>query len=336
MRPGRISLIAIMAILVASGCSTSRSSILPDDGADDQPEVPPRHDSDYSPDPYESDDELRSPVPPVPSGEPLPAPPATGVSRVKSVSWLRDVRSKIHGQPDPCGSECGDNDELLVGRCSPIEPCVPSEAGSSRVCVERYRGSVCDGRSTDRLNPARSIGKSISKLFHKGAPVPCSEECAENLTPKRRCTPAFNDSCASSSSHRNIKRDLNPSNRSGSLADPMEDSSIDESDPGLIAPGEPESPGNPESAPPIPIPQKVPAVPLTPAQELYDPPVPDIPPVPTPLTPSTQVVDPPAWPRLGNAHSVSQVSQPAPFKPLAQPYSTSADQMPQIVPKARR
>lgn len=336
MRPGRISLIAIMAILAASGCSASRSTILPDDGGDAQPEVPPRHDTDYSPDPWESDEASPGTVPPVPSGEPLPAPPATGVSRVKSVSWLKDLGSKIQGKPVPCGSECGDNDELLIGRCSPIEPCVPGTECASRGCVERYRESVCDGQNTDRLNPARSLGKSITKLFHKGAPAQCSQECAEYLIPQRRCTPAFDDSCAASPGPRNARRELHPGKKSGCLADPLAEPFTDDTDPGLITPEERERPTEPEIPPDVPAPQQVPGVPTISPSELQSPPVPELPGVPVPSTSSTQVVEPPAWPRLMGVHSVYQVSQPAAFSPPAQPHSVSAVQLPLVVPKARR
>lgn len=331
MRLKPISLAAALALALTSGCSASRNAVSalrsrPAESADERIVTPPRHDREYD-DPDSEHDEFRDPQPSSPR-EPVPAPPAHGVSRVKSVSFLRDLRGKINGR-DSCGADC--SDEQLVGQCSPVDPCVPGCATTER--VERYRDKVYYRHDPDRINPAQSLRKRFSRVFH--APLPAaSGACAEPLAtptelpqrlrplpPARRlvCVP---ESCGDLTPAVTHQPDRGAVPRPGCLADPL-DGPVDEVDPGLISPDSrmphmseelPEMPeigidqapanGSPDNLRPIPaqpVPPEPEAGPSNPAAP--------IPAQPLPQGTTNQVVEPPSWPRLNDSGMARPVSQ---------------------------
>lgn len=124
MRLKRIYLLTF-ALLVLSGCSASRKASHSDALSQEHSPVPlpMRHADEYDSGPAEyefsPEERDRRPVPPpVPMREPLPAPPAIGVSRVKSVSWFKALRGK---SDDDCVSEeCGD--PCVIGQHSQLPP----------------------------------------------------------------------------------------------------------------------------------------------------------------------------------------------------------------------
>ena len=129
MRPERNSLIAI-ALLFMAGCSAHRQALQTDSVsvATDPVPIPIRHTGEYDfrtgdheYDPYPSSgnesDPSRTPVPPpVPMQELVPAPPAIGISPVKSVSWLRGASRRSES------SNCGEGMARDPGGIVPDSP----------------------------------------------------------------------------------------------------------------------------------------------------------------------------------------------------------------------
>jgi hypothetical protein len=346
MRFERISVFAVLAFALASGCSASRNAAtsLREHDADESPEtqviVPPRHEHEFAPGTIPPKDEFHDP--PQNSGprEPVPAPPAQGVSRVKSVSFLRDLSQKRR-PTDECGENC--SDEELIGRCSPIEPCVPSQDSAAR--IERYRSRVRGGDDPQRLNPMRSLKNSLGNIFHKPTASCAATDCASQIADREFPThvPVPHSSAAGTGASAPTKAvevprnsaDLQHHRRSGALARRLD---LLDSDPGLIQPVE--MVPNPVHASTTAEEETI-AVPLNPA-----PPANSVPPAvpvesPAPATsipqpdpgPSNQLVEPPLWPRLRGtalepAHSVSQ----SVVLPLPPPAAQSGIQ---IVPRPR-
>ena len=184
MRLLRISLVALVAMTITTGCSASRYKLGLQRDRDDRSSSQ-NDDHEYSPRAGEPSDDFREPA-----GEPVPAPPAMGISRVKSVSFLKDIGDKLHGRKDDCAPDCVDDSEL-VGKCSPVEPCVPTPEHSDR--VHRYADRYYNDRNTDRLNPLRSFKKSVTRVFHHEPAKTCAPECTDIVTepgcnaPSRTC-----------------------------------------------------------------------------------------------------------------------------------------------------
>ncbi len=321
MRLLRISLVAFVAMTLTTGCAATRNRL--SSLRDHDRDASATEDHEYSPRAGESSgDDFRNP-----SGEPVPAPPAMGISRVKSVSFLRDISDKFHGRKDDCGLDCVDDSEL-VGQCSPVEPCVPTDDHNKRVhrYVDRYYSK---DNNTSRLNPLRSFQKSIGKVFHGKPSADCSSECTE-IQDEPGCN-APQKVCDQSrrplrvySEQGNSQPSVQPSSplrprptRNGDgLAAPMEDHDL-HNEPGLITPNNQIRTGD---IPALPIPdQPVPSVPEVPAvPEAVTPPVQPPAPVPQvedlpapPVLPpgTTQSVEPPVWPRLQGPNK--QVSLPS-------------------------
>ncbi|MFN9719394.1 MAG: hypothetical protein ACK58L_11900 [Planctomycetota bacterium] len=304
MRLLRISLVALVSMTINAGCSAARNHLSPWRGQDRDSVVPEEHE--YSPRTGEPEyDEFRNP-----SGEPAPAPPAMGVSKVKSVSFLKDISAKLHRRKDDCAADCVDDSEL-VGRCSPVEPCVPCDdrKTSNHRSVGRRDGS----ENANRLNPLRSLRKSLTKVFHGTSTEVCSSECAEipcepgcdaqqqSVCTPSPCTPRDAKACRKPEPHYQGLKPLTaqPMRNGDELADPLEEQELQNA-PGRISP---DDHIRSEESSVLPVPQ-VPTVPTTlpPAAPLTNPlsseqseevPVP-------PAVPSEtrQSVEPPVWPRL--------------------------------------
>jgi len=346
MRFERISVFAMLAFALASGCSASRNAATSlrendaDESAETQVIVPPRHEHEFAPGTIPPRDEFQDPQQNSGPREPVPAPPAQGVSRVKSVSFLKDLTQKLR-PADECGEDC--SDEELIGRCSPIEPCVPSQDSAAR--IERYRSRVRAGEDPQRLNPMRSLKNSLGRLFQKPPASCAASECASQIADRdfpthvpvpQSGTAGMGPSATNLAGEatRN-SASLQHHRRSGALARRLE---LPDSDPGLIQPSnsvplpEDASSANEDTSTAIPLnpaPTNRSALPAVPVESLA--PAKAVP-SPTP-GPSNQLVEPPVWPRLRGtaqepAHSVSQ-SVVLPQPPVTQPSGI------QIIPRSR-
>ena len=329
MRLLRISLVAIVATTIFSGCSASRYRISFFRDRDDSASAL-QDEHEYSPSPDRaSDDEFRNPP-----GEPVPAPPAMGISRVKSVSFLKDLGGKLHGRKDDCVEDCVDDSEL-VGKCSPVEPCVPSAEQNQR--VHRYVDRYNKDDNTDRLNPLRSFKKSIKRTFHHEPAQACAPECAEVLpepgcnAPARTCDQSprvlrkHTESCGTACAPEPRPPAVRQKRSAECLADPMEENDLPvpqglitpkdhikvQEVPALPFPGE-EQNLSPETAPPavpaLPPAASIPQSAPTPEPQKSPAPVPQVEDLPLPPG-TTQTVEPPAWPRLQGTNK--QVSLPS-------------------------
>jgi len=153
MRPERNSLIAI-ALLFMAGCSAHRQSIQTDSVSDatDPVPMPLRHADEYDfhrgdheYDPYPSNGDTsgpsQTPVPPtVPMGEPTPAPPAIGISRVKSVSWLRGAGRRF--ESNTCGEGTSRDPGFIVPEGCNSSVNDRKANRHSRRDVKQYNGGV--------------------------------------------------------------------------------------------------------------------------------------------------------------------------------------------------
>lgn len=368
MRLKRISLFALLSVAIMSGCSASRNAKTPLRDSRDRVTEPPRHDHEYSPAPDQSKQFQDHPAENAPS-EPIPAPPALGISRVKSVSWLKDLGSKFHRKPGNLDPPCSDaeridncSDEELVGKCSEIEPCV-SEPGR----VDRYKSLGCKDGSVPQASLLSRFRKSASRIFHRPKPVVGSDECGSAVigsdsctrSPAREstiiqnrppcgeapfragCTEQIRQGCGSelvrsATGARRAGKELHSARKKECLAEPFVESILAEEDPGLITPGdrprhETIEHFNPIVAPPATAaPHKNQAIPVPEAQ------VPDAPGIPAIPQPSSQIVEPPAWPRLNNTVGMSSVSKSTVFRPATPATNTSHSDVPLIIPKARQ
>jgi hypothetical protein len=346
MRFERISVFAMLAFALASGCSASRNAATSlreqdaNEAAETQVIVPPRHEHEFAPGTIPPKDQFHDPQQNSGPREPVPAPPAHGVSRVKSVSFLKDLTQTLRPKDD-CGENC--SDEELIGRCSPIDPCVPTQDSTTR--VERYRSRVRGGDDPQRLNPMKSLKNSLGRVFHKSTPSCAATECASQVADREFPThvpvpQSGTDGTGTSASNKAVEHKRNPADlqhhrRSGALARRLE---LSDSDPGLIQPADMvPNPGDASitdeeatiAVPLIAPPHAKTAPPEAPV-ELKSPAtsIPESEP-----GPSNQVVEPPLWPRLRGtplepAHSVSQ----SVVLPLPQPAPESGIQ---IVPRPR-
>ncbi len=367
MRLKRFSLFTVLSLTMVSGCSANRASLNPLDQADDRETIAPQDENEYYPRVYDEDRDLQeptSPVPslPVPSGEPVPAPPAFGVSRVKSVSWLKDISSRFRGNKSAGDSaQCVDEQSCEIGACSPIDSCASESGCATSSRVQRYRQQVCDNPGEVGTHPIRSVKKSFGKLFHPGQAGSCSEEYAESVRKdncgiepmiRREPRPAFGRDCRE---HRNLQNRCTP----------LGDESCAAMDAGVEQPGnrpgfndhlsrsrvvsplprrecladplqEPfvqdvvPTPGTHRNPEP---PTAVPAIPFAPIPEQ---PAPGNPAIPIDPDSSVRLVEPPAWPRhQGTAGQHGTTTRHAThYTPLPDARGSSLD-LPQLIPGRR-
>ncbi len=262
----------------------------------------------------------RSSWPPeVPMREPTPAPPAIGVSRVKSVSWLRRFEN------DPTRNTCGDDrsiDGCTIGSTSPLYPdyftegCVtppltnmaPSLGNREKTnVVEVIRGWNLRRRTpaSKRVHTPQNCGEQTLATPGCSAPGGCAGN-GGNMhsfpTPDANRRPAGDSKSQSSSS------------RNGSLAEPFSENCWEERNthhehPGFTPDELMELPSHLRQHPDQ-MPQRVPQVPdasqieRSPALHVPKPAAADS---PVPASVEQQVnpdsvninARPPMWPRLG-------------------------------------
>ncbi len=175
MRLGRISWLALLASagLSLSGCSASRSASRADSYEPLRAAEPPYHSSEYDPPglPEQSPEFRRersaplSPQSPIP--EPPPVPPAVGVSRVKSVSFLQEVGSPLRGYfSDPEESVRPANKSVY----SPIGYTQQYPTGSS--CSES--SDRCADACAEGCDDSKKFGSCLRKLFNRPSNKPAS------------------------------------------------------------------------------------------------------------------------------------------------------------------
>lgn len=343
MRIERSSLIAV-ALLFLAGCSAHRQALQTDSESDatDPVPMPIRHadeydfrNGDHEYEPSRSSGDRSGPSstpvpPPVRLEEPAPAPPAIGISRVKSVSWLRGVgrRSEsINCGDDACGDGCSTAQQTILSSDYFTENCGPAphtrtappvSCGEKAGFAERLHGW--------NLLAKKSRPKEVRK------PSNCGEGTAHDpgfIVPEG-CDSSVKDSKPNRHSRRVVKqyvggvavepRAATHGNHRSSLADPLqEDGWQDRGGSGIqrCSPDEllelpstlesTTSEQSPQNAPGVPIPQTAPAPPVPEAAtRLF--PTPTIHPTGSRaaarrhINPGTvnQIVQPPMWPRLGS------------------------------------
>jgi len=337
MRLERISLIAVM-LLVLTGCSANRHSRKPQTEYQPQSPVsmPLRHADEYESDPADLDnlpsDRGRRPAPPpIPDREPVPAPPAIGVSRVKSVSWFRAIEKK--SDQNTCASErCGDG--YMIGKQTKLQPEYFGESCSDHVTPECLPGQ--SRREKPTLFETIRNWKKIP-CVSAAAPV-CSRNCGERAVTEtvvgdRGCSAS--EGCARTGSRClsgdrsvggrpvDVRRDSG--SQGGSPADPINKLGREKpfsSGEGSVSPDEslelPSVPnvGGEKRSPKSTVPDVPEAQPLIPKSDS----VPAEPSVETPepaaaaplqATPNAvkHIVQPPLWPRL-TGPGVQSVTSP--------------------------
>ena len=337
MRLKRISLFAMLSLALASGCSASRNAITPLRDRDDHGALPPRHDHEYSPGTEGSEDFQKPPESDGPL-EPLPAPPAFGVSRVKSVGWIKDLGAKFHRKPVAPPSECTDDlscaDQKLVGKCSALDSRVTESdcvTESPEACSEER---ACDTAPPRRTSKFKRFHRSLPGAFPHAEPHAYKPECSPLGAKPEACgtltrevpapayrvpcgEPTVRPGCAAPGCGTIDDRAILHSEREREcLADPLRDTVIYNSDPGLITPADSEAGRGGDAA----VFHGIPVIPPSPSdafvrEQINNPPVQEAPVIPTqqpvPAAPgsSTRIVEPPVWPGLRNKSGVTSVSR---------------------------
>lgn len=271
MRIERISLVCILSLSALSGCSANRAART----SHDEVVAPPVHQHEYSPGMYEGD---RSAPPSDSPGEPVPAPPAIGVSRVKSVGWLRDLTRRKDSKS--CTEDCA-NQDFPIGACSSIETCAPEPE-----CICE---SACE-TSPRKTSLFPRVGL-LGKIFKHKSKQPCAEPCHDPgcSSPEAVCEddavcveqPACHAPVACGDACSDVQIPSKKRHRSPDrcLADPLQ-----ETEEHLIEHHTPQNEPTPE-----PVPE--------PAPEAIPSPVPGVPVIPTVPPSARRVVEPPQWPR---------------------------------------
>ncbi len=301
MRIERISLVCFLSLSALSGCSASRAART----SNDDVVAPPSHQHEYSPRMYEEDGSAPSSDSP---REPVPAPPAIGVSRVKSVGWLRDLTRRKDSKS--CTEDCA-TQEFPVGACSSIETCAPE---AECVCE-----SACE-TSPRKTSLFPKVGL-FGKIFKHKPKQPCAEPCTAPGCSSPEVVCEDNSVCAEQPAcHAPVECgdacsdvQIPPKKRHRSpdrcLADPLQDTEEH-----LIEHHAPQNEPTPE-----PVPEPAPVETQSP--------VPGVPVIPTVPPSARRVVEPPQWPRRA-----------APAEVIPVPKAVQADGMdglPVVMPRNR-
>jgi len=374
MRLERNSLIAITLLLMA-GCSANRLARQADSASDssDQVPLPLRHadeydsdieDHEYHPFPSSGDGSgpIRTPVPPHdPMQEPVPAPPAIGVSRVKSVSWLPGGGRK--SESSNCGVEaCGDG--RSTGQRTNLPPAYFTDGCGTTPKTTAAEPSRCRKKRKTLADVVQ--GWNLRAKTHRPKRVQTPYNCGEGTA----CEPGFilPEGCNSRVKDRKSYQQSRPAvkrsvggvavdpgtaslgnhggNHGGSLADPLQENGWDDHggsrdqrfspDELLDLPSSLETPikeqsrqdvSIPEFAPGLPIPESATELLQTPAIQTPDAPAA----VPQQINRDSvkRIVQPPVWPRLGSAAATSGNA------PAATPAVTADASLPTIQPGRR-
>lgn len=182
--------VVLLSILLMAGCSANRRAHYPNEEYLSPEPVPgPLHHADeyeYGDQQYDEEynavplrgkmhDPAHSTSPP-PMQEPRPAPPAIGISRVKSVSWLR--RFDNRSTRNSCGDNSGEGG-CATGSASPLTPdyfvesyspppraiAIPQKQYREKTTmVEGVRGWELHRRRrcTNRVFPPRTCGEYVA------------------------------------------------------------------------------------------------------------------------------------------------------------------------------
>ncbi len=348
MRLERNSIIAITLLLMA-GCSANRQARQADSVSDstDPVPMPLRHadeydsgagDYEYEPVPSSGDGPGRSRTPappPVPTREPVPAPPAIGVSRVKSVSWLRNTFHR--SESNNCGDDAG-IDGCTTGQQTHLPPEYFNEGCGTTPDTKQAPPTQCR-KKTNRSEVMQ--GWNLPAKTHRPKRVQTSYNCGEGMVsdPGLIMPEGCNSSVNDRKSHRHappaVKHSIggtpvDPSttshgNHGGSLAEPLQENGWDDHggshdqrvspDEMLDLPSTLETPIKeqaPQHVPNVPIPEPAsgPPIPesatrLLPAPAIQTPDAPAAVPRQISLDSVKRSVQPPMWPRLGSAAATS-------------------------------
>jgi len=243
MRLERKSLLAC-TLLVLTGCSAARNlrSAASESVSPDRVPLPVRHADEYDTGEHNYEYELnpsyedeslapRSSLPPTaPMREPVPAPPAIGVSRVKSVSWLR------RSENNSTRNTCGDNtsvDGCTTGNVSHLPPAYFVE-GCDTPTQTTVAPSLRDREKTNLVGVVH--GWNLRKRIHTRQQTYAPRNCGEQNVASPGCyapggctqnTQTFppHDAVRKSDAYSNPK---NSGTRSGSLADPLSENGWEE------------------------------------------------------------------------------------------------------------
>lgn len=193
--------VVLVSILIMAGCSANRQTRHPEDAYISPEPVPGRmrhaDEYDFGDEQYEYEYEAApsrsktndpahySPSPSM--REPAPAPPAIGISRVKSVSWLRCFDNK--SSRSSCGDSFGQSG-CATGSVSPLPPdyflegCTtpprnaanpPKQCRDKTTLVEVVRGwERRPNTRIDRVFPPRTCGEQVARRPGCYAPPGCA------------------------------------------------------------------------------------------------------------------------------------------------------------------
>ena len=365
MRLERKSLLAC-TLLLLTGCSAARHfrSAASEDVSPDRVPLPVRHadeydtgeenyDYEYESRPSRDDDSMRprSSVPPAPPmREPVPAPPAVGVSRVKSVSWLR--RSENNSHQMTCGDD-NNGDGCTPGNVSPLPQSYFLE-GCDTPPQTTVASPLRDREKTNLVEVVRGWSLKRRTPTPRQIPVPrnyCGEQnvAAPGCYAPGGCT-QNTQTFPPHEAVRNSDEHSNPKThgpRSGNLADPLNENGWEENAAHPVARGftadelmelpsnleqgsevKPQSDVKPQTVPQVPDKSEIAPPPELPSP-LPAPPgetVPD--PVEQQINPNSvnSITKPPMWPRLGQP-----AAKPANL-PVAAPMFQADSTLPLIQP----
>lgn len=178
----RIVPLAVLILVVLQGCSARR--FFRSDPSDDDVRASDASDLRHENPPALRDHRYESPEIEQRPREPVPAPPAFGVSRIKSVSWLNWNRepAQTHTPDEACVDTLSDT----ASGCTRSEAgCTPSAEGcGSNVCVDRYLEHRESNRMSARHSTVVRIRKLVPRLFQR--PVTSPDSCCEVSV--RSCT----------------------------------------------------------------------------------------------------------------------------------------------------
>lgn len=313
MQLERISLVTV-TLLLLTGCSANRQA-RQSDAAFDEPSpvsIPMQHPHEYDTDPsdydfYPEEQESRRIPPAIPMREPVPAPPAIGISQVKSVSWLRRTDRSA------CAAErCGDGQ--IIGRQTQLPPEYFSNSCTEQPLTARSR------TSRERLTLFEIIG-SWNLRSKKSRPAPAGSR-KRNAYVVRDSGCSDSEGCvstgarASARTHGNVNAIDDHRGRGGSLADPLDEFGWENptaADDQRFSPDElldlqsertsaPAKQSRPAGVPSLPVIEALPLIPMPePVRERSEldsthPPV-AVPPQPE-SDAVKRIVQPPIWPRL--------------------------------------
>ena len=370
MRLERNSLIAITLLFMA-GCSANRQARQSDNVSDatDPVPLPMRHADEYDSGARDHEYEYEPALPgsdrqspsrtPVPMGEPVPAPPAIGVSRVKSVSWLRGAGSR--SRSNKCGDNAGGN-----GCSAGQQSHLPADYFTEGCITSPRSATIPRSRCREKTNSAEvTQGWNLGAGTHRPKRVQTSHNCGEGWARD----PGFivPEGCNSSVTGRKSNHLSPPAvkqyiggvpvapgtaphgKHGGSLADPLKEHGWDDQggtddrrsspDEMLDLPSTPETPVDehaPQNTPAVPVTEPMPVLPMpeTAPRLLPAPAVQNSAPsaaLPQQINRDSvkRTMQPPLWPRLGAAAAISDNT------PVASPVQADDSSLPAIQPGRR-